>query len=166
MLEVLLPGMKDEMRKEIIWQAPEFKYRPKDVGWYWMSIAGASVLFLLAIWQRNFLFGIFVVLAEIMVISFANKFPKVLQFKINKSGVHISTIKLYAYDDLEGFHILEHDDGTGELVLKTKNKLHPFVKMFVVQKDISNIKEFLQSYLQEVEYKEPITDRIGDLIGF
>ena len=50
--------------KEIIWQAPEFRYRHKDESWYWLTIMATAVLFLISLWQKNFLFAIFAVIAN------------------------------------------------------------------------------------------------------
>ena len=56
-------GKEREKSDGIVWQIPEYEYRSKDVSWYWISLIAAIVLFAFAIWQKNFLFAIFVVIA-------------------------------------------------------------------------------------------------------
>jgi len=152
--------------EEIIWQAPEFQYRHKELEWYWLSIIAAGILFLFALWQKNLLFAIFIVIAEIMLIVWANELPKNLQFKINKNGVQIGGLKSYYFEELGGFHICEKEGGWGELVLKTRNKLHAYVKILVFNKDIPEIKKFLKEKLPEMEYQESLSDHLGRRIGF
>src|SRR3989338_5716211 len=113
--------------EEIIWHAPEFKYQNKDISWYWLTIIMAGILFLISLWQKNLLFAIFIIIAEIMLVIWAQELPKTIQFKINKKGVQIGLIKSYSYEELGGFHILEDNYGHSELILKTKNKLHSYI---------------------------------------
>lgn len=154
-----------EFPEKIIWQAPEFKYRYKDVSWYWISVIAASILALIAIWQKNLLFVVFVIIAEITIIFWAKQIPQNLHFKIDKKGVYIDKIRFYSYEDLAGFHISE-EDGEGELILKTKRKFHPFTKILLENCDIPKIKEFLKERLEEIEYEPSLADHIGKMIGF
>ena len=154
------------MLKEIIWQAPEFKYRDKDISWYWMTIIIASLLVLISLWQRNFLFAIFTIIAEIMLMFWANEFPKDLQFKIDKNGIHIGKIKSYSYEEISGFHIIEGEDGAGELILKTKNKIHPYIKILLANEDTQKVKDYLKPHLSEMDYEESLSDIIFRIVGF
>lgn len=152
--------------KEIIWQAAEFKYQYKDVSWYWLTIIAAGILFLVSLWQENFLFAIFIVIAEATLLFWAKEMPKVIQFKLDKKGIQLGKIKSYQYEDLKGFHIREKEEGASELIFKTRNKLHPYLKILVVNKDIPDIKEFLKKRLEEIEYEESLSDGLAEKIGF
>lgn len=152
--------------KEIIWQAPEYLYREKDVSWYWLSIIITALLVLISLWQRNFLFLVFVVIAEAMILFWAKEYPKNIEFKLDSKGIQIGNIKTYPFDDLEGYHLHEENDYAAELILKTRNRFNPFVKILVSIDDIPAIKEFLQIHLNEVEYDESLHDRISKIIGF
>lgn len=152
--------------KEITWSAPEFRYYDKDISWYWLSIIGAGVIFLTALWQRNLLFGIFVILAEGLIVFWGREFPREVRFRIDKRGLSIDESKTYLYENLGGFHIIEDNDGIGELILKTKSKLHPYLKILVAAEMIKEIKEFLKNHLEEIEYEESLSDGISRMIGF
>lgn len=152
--------------KEITWQAPEFHYRAKSAGWYWLSLIIAALLILLALWQKNLLFILFVVIAEITLIHWARQTPRTLHFKIDKNGVSIGKIKFYAYPELEGFHIKEGEHGIGELILKTKSKLNPCLKISIDSEDAKPIENLLKKFLVEVEYEDSVSDAIDKLIGF
>ncbi len=152
--------------KEITWSAPEYRHYDKDISWYWLSLIGAGILFLVALWQGNFLFGIFIILAETLILFWAREFPKYIQFKIDNKGVRIDKMKNYLYKDLEGFHVLEESDGVSELILKTKSKLHPYVKILLSIGISAEVRELLKNYLEEVEYEESLSDGISKMIGF
>jgi len=152
--------------KSISWRAPEFQYQPKDAAWYWMSIILAGIFFLAALWQGNLLFAIFIVLAETMVIFWAREYPKDLEFLIDTHGIHLDKIKSYAYEDLSGFHLHEGADGVGELIVKTKNKLHPYLRILLLNDNMPPIRELLKDHIEEIEYEEPLSENLARLIGF
>lgn len=60
---------------EIKWQAPEYEYREKTVSWYWISIVVAALVIAFSVWQKNFLFGFFIVIAEMLFIVWGNRTP-------------------------------------------------------------------------------------------
>jgi len=155
----------EKHHQEINWQAPEFHYHYKDVSWYWLSVIIAGLIILTAIWQKNLLFALFAVIAEIVIIFWAKERPKILNFKLDNKKVHVDKITAYSYEDLEGFHILEKDD-FNELILKTKSRMHPFIKIIMEDIDISRVRDFLKNHLPEIEYEESLTDHIHKLLKF
>jgi len=160
--------MKQTIEKthdKIIWHAPEFEYIHKDIVWYWLTMIGASVLFLIALWQNNLLFAIFIVISEVLFMHWAREYPKTIRFEINKKGFEIGHLKNMEYSQISGFRILHRTDH-GELILKTKNHIHPYTKVIVISEDIPEITEFLKKHIPEIEYEESMTDHIEKMIGF
>ncbi len=151
--------------QEIIWRAPEFKYYAKGIGWYATSIFISALLVIFAIWQKNLLFVLFVLIAEASLIFWAKRPPLFLEFRINKKGVGIGDIKFYPYEELVGFCVKE-SPGDSELVLKTKSRLHPYIKISILDKDAQEIKDYLEEFLSEEEYQESLSDDIVRKIGF
>lgn len=152
--------------KEIIWYAPEFRYHPKTASWYWLSLLAAAALLLIALWQKNLLFLLFVAVAEATLIHWAKRQPRMLKFKISQNGIFAGETRFYPYEELEGFHILDEAGGFGELILKTKYKLNAYVRLEIADKDAEEIREQLKKVLNEIEYEESFSDSIGKIIGF
>ncbi|MEK7193790.1 MAG: hypothetical protein AAB651_00285 [Patescibacteria group bacterium] len=157
----------------IAWQAPEYEYRRKDVSWYWLSLIAAIILFALAIWQRNFLFAVFVVLAWIIVIKLADRFPSIWEFKLDEKGISIGlpkgeTIrnKFYPYSDIDYFDILSAGEDNKELVLKFKSRLSPFLKINIHSADEEKIKAFLLKFLKQKTIEPSLLDSVSRLIRF
>ncbi len=160
--------MKESIEKnheKIVWHAPEFEYIHKGIAWYWMTLIGAAVLFLIALWQRNLLFAIFIVISEALFLHWAREFPKTLRFAITKKGIEIGNIKSYEYSQLEGFHIIHRTDH-GELILKTKTRIHPYTKIIVISEDIQEITDFLKKHIPEMAYEESLSEHFEKMIGF
>ncbi|MFA5098620.1 MAG: hypothetical protein WC461_00135 [Candidatus Paceibacterota bacterium] len=152
----------------IEWQAPEFEYREKDVSWYWMGLIIAFCLLALAVWQKNFLFAVFTVIAYLVVVYSGGQKPAVWKFTINDKGVEIDpqrgksiASRFYKYEEIIGFDIWEK-----ELVLRTNKKISPYLKMIFPKEKEKEIKEFLAKYIPEEEYNVSIADSFSKLVGF
>lgn len=170
----------------ISWQAPEFKYYQKDVSWYWLSLIIAIIIVVLAIWQKNFLFAVFVVIAWFIIIHLAGRLPETWQFKIDEEGVEIvlpsgdkNRKKIYSYKEIEGFDIHSdyqesESDGKNhlfredykELVLKFKSKISPYFKINIPLSEEEKIKNFLLRFLPKEDYPVSASDSLAKLIKF
>ncbi len=160
----------------IVWQAPEFEYVFKDVSWYWISLIVAAILLILALWQKNFLFAVFVVIAEAVVFSFANRFPAIWKFKIDGNGVSINFPddeigekngeKFYSFNEINGFDIHPVDKEYKELVFKFESKFSSYLKINIFADDEPKISELLLKFLPREEIKISMSDILLKLIKF
>lgn len=159
--------IKDKGSQEITWQAPAFKYYPKDVSWYWMSFIIAILVMAFAIWQKNFLFAIFIFLAEISVLILARRQPESIKFKINDKGITIID-KIYLFNDLEKFCLRPDNESKNfeELILKRKTHFIPYLKILVDAKISSSVRAILSQKLIEEEYEESLLEGILKWLRF
>lgn len=165
--------MKNKLEENnfISWQAPEFEYRHKDISWYWLSVIAAIIVAALAVWQKNFLFAIFVIIAELVVVFSAGRFPTTWEFTINDQGIEIGRPdkkgkKFYPYKELESFDIHQADEERGELVLKSQSRFKPFIKISIHSQDEEKIKDFLLKFLPQEEISASAIDSVSKLIKF
>ncbi len=151
----------------IEWQAPAFKYYPKDVSWYWMSFIIAILLMAFAVLQKNFLFAVFIFLAEISVLILARRQPETLKFKIDDKGITIID-KIYQFGDLEKFCLRpdNEDKKFEELVLKKKTHFNPYLKISVDIKVASQVRDILSQKLTEEEYEDSLLELIFKWLRF
>ena len=165
---------KSAEESAITWQAPEFEYQKKDISWYWMSLIIGIVLLALTIWQRNFLFAIFIIVAWVVVVYSASKTPTNWNFKLNEKGIQIylsekdeAAKKFYDFKEMEGFDIHPNiAKNYGELILKIKKRFSPYLKINFPSANQEKIAEFLQKYIPKEEYSESLADSFSKLIGF
>jgi hypothetical protein len=147
--------------KEIRWTAPEFEYYEKGPSWYWLAIIATILLIALALWQRNFLFAVFVAIAALVILNLARKQPREIEFKLDQNGLVIDEKKVYPYETLKGFTI-----SGNEIIFQRKSRFSPYFKIFVLEKDKDRVKHFLSQRLPEIEYEESLTDHISRLLRF
>jgi len=153
------------------WEAPEFEYREKEISWYLVTASIGVVLILLALWQKNFLFAAFVLIAWFVIVYWANKKPIIWRFKLDEKGISIilpgeDFDKFHPYDEFEGFDVHEGEGEKKELLIKPKSKLSSYLKiLFPVSKE-KNIVDFLSKFLSHEEYEKSASDSFLKLIKF
>lgn len=153
--------------KEIKWSVQEFEYFEKGISWYWLTIIVGVVLIFLALLQKNFLFAIFVVIAELLVLNWGSYYPKAIEIKLNNKGLEINRKKFYPYDGLKGFAVNPtYSPSLFEVFFFVKQKLTQEVKVLARSEDIEDIQEFLRNYLPETEHDESLIDHIARILKF
>src|SRR3972149_3314846 len=95
----------------IKWVAPEFEYQERGVGWYYLIIIAGAALILFSVWQRNFLFAIFVILAVAMAFAWSREKPAVHNIRVGDDGVEVANIKKFAMSDFSEFATREGRQG-------------------------------------------------------
>lgn len=154
------------MMNPLKWQAPEFDYREKDVSWYWMSIIVAVIILGFAVWQKNFPFGFFVVLAEILILVWANTEPPTVNFELGERGLAVGEHTFHSYAELASFSV---DDETSEewshLFFQFKRP-KPKLKIKVQKGLVNDVRQTLKGLLSEVKHEHSLIDAIEEIIGF
>ena len=150
----------------IKWQAPEFDYRKKDVSWYWISIIIAVLILGFAVWQRNFPFGFFVVLAEIMVLVWANTEPQIINFELNDKGLSVGEHKFHSYAEFENFSVEDESNEERSHIFFQFRRLKPKLKIKITKGAVAEARLALKKVLPEVKYEPSLVDAIEEIIGF
>ena len=166
---VLLLNRMAEDKKILEWEAPEFGYIEKEPAWFLSAGLIAAVFLIFAIWQKNLLFAIFIIVATIVVFVWAKKEPEMLLFKLNESGLGIGDRKFYPWSNLEHFSLIKshvEQDKFAELMVRRDEKINPLLKIHIPPGRLDEIREFLHGHLKEEEYEESFMDAIERIAKF
>lgn len=152
---------------EINWTAPEYEYRPKSISWFWLSIIVAVLVLAVAVWQKNFLFGFFVVVAELLLIVWGNREPRRVRFSVSDKGLTIDGNKFYAWSEIENWSVrepgeLEH----GDVILNFRGWFRPNVRVLLPRDRFEEIKSAFGEFLPETEREESLIDSLERFLGF
>jgi hypothetical protein len=152
---------------EVKWTAPEFEFREKTVSWYWLTIIIAIVMLGVAVWQKNFLFGFFIVVAEILVLAWANRKPRNVEFILNERGLSVSGQKFHEYAELQNFSASTNpDEEWPSLSFQFKRNLKTNLKIKVPKGRAAEIQKILRTILPQVEYQKSLLDALEEFLGF
>jgi hypothetical protein len=149
------------------WQAPEFEERDRDVSWYWISIIAAAIFIAFAVWQRNFLFGLFIIIAELLIIVWAGQKPRTISFSVSEKKLTIDEKKEYAMNDFENFSVDEKSNEAFDcFFFYAKTKLRPLLPIIVPKNMTPDLRKNLKTGMKEVEYQPSLIDSLEKIIGF
>ncbi len=165
--EVYADAQAHRTSNGINWSAPEYEYRPKSVSWFWLTIIVAVLILALAVWQKNFLFGFFVVVAEVLLLVWGNREPREVHFSVSGKGLTVDGKKFYAWSEIENWSAdepgeLEH----GDIVLNFKGRLRPNVRILVPKEKFAETRGAFAEKLPEVEREESVIDSLERFLRF
>lgn len=150
----------------LIWEAPEYEYREKDVSWYWISIIVAALVVAFSISEKNFLFGLFVVLAEVLFIVWGNRVPRIVHFTLNENGIEVRGGAAHPWSSFESMGVEAAGSGFAELVFIFRAKLKTPFKVLFPEDRLTELRGHLKTILKEIPYEPTLIDSIEKLLRF
>jgi len=157
--------MEDASKKQKIlidWDFPEFSKYERGKKWYLLVIILVTLFLLYAIWTKNILFAIILVLAAFIGVVQHFQKPVMVDAAITEDGVVIGN-KFYAYEDLEKFWIIYKPEIAKLLYLDFKNPLKRRLAIPLEEVDPLKVRSILQQYLEEDLEREE--EELGDSLA-
>lgn len=151
-------------RAEVSWKAAEYGYVEKSVLWYAVVGLTALILVAVALWQKNFFFAVFVVIAAAVFIAFGKQRPPVVEFRVSGEGVSVGK-RSFSYDRLESFAVRSRPNRLDEIILKQKTYVNPYLRLPADAKSARDARLLLRAALPEVEYQESLIDILSEWVG-
>ena len=149
------------------WRAPEFEERPKDVSWYWASIIAAVLILGFALWRGNFLFAVFILIAEMLVIAWGNRTPNIVDFSLSENVLTVSGRIRYALGDMEHWSVADDTGGAwAAIMLHPKRGVRLPIVVHVPTAQRAEIEKRLAARLPKVEHEESFLDTLEKFLGF
>ena len=156
--------------KQIAWRAPEFEYHEKTAAWYWTTVMIALIILAFALWQQNFLFAVFVIMAEILLVVWADKKPEIVEFVVEEKGILINDKRNYSYSEIENYSVDEESDPDfTRIIFKPKHRTKVRLEMVIPKNLADEVLDFLVEEapsLPEVDFEIPFLDALERFIRF
>jgi len=149
-----------------VWEAPEFEYREKDVSWYWISIIAAALIIAFSVWQKDFLFGFFIVIAEILFIVWGNKTPAVVSFTLTDTAINIGGYKSYAIKEFESWSVDSDGVEWADVAFYFRSRFHPPLTFIVPEEKMADFRANIKTVLNEIEHEPTLIDSIEKFLRF
>ena len=150
---------------EVSWQAPEADRSPRSTKWYMWTIAFGLLCIGISLYEGNLLFGIFVIIAGIVLFLLGNTKPRMHVYSANDNGIFIGGEALRERAELAAFAF--HDSGSRyvELVLRPRDKFHTYSRVLVPRERAEDVANLLSNYLDQFEYEGGMKDVINKHLG-
>jgi hypothetical protein len=153
------------MLQVIEWRAPEYTYYPKHKNWYlWLAVI-TMVLVLAALFTKNFVVVVLILLSAFVVMMYGSRQPEVIKFAVTHRGVRFHE-RLYPYDTLKSFWIMETAHGRKLIVVSGRVLLPHIVLPLAPEVNSEDLRQYLLQYLKESREEESLADILSDYFGF
>lgn len=149
------------------WEIASRDDEQKDQRFYMGFFAIMVALLVFAIWQKNFLFGVFVVFAAGTMLYISSEKPRVHTFSLTDTRLIIGDEDhSYSYERLSHFDFYEFSPTDTELLIVFKERLRPTLRIRVFKKDRQKIGEIFVDHMVPRKLIEPsLTDIISKALG-
>lgn len=134
---------------------------------FYFAILGLTVLLLVfSVWQKDFLFGVFVILASGTVLFLSSQKPEDYSFKITDDEFVIGENEnVYKLSRFNHFDIYEYSPSEIELLLVFKEKFRPVLRIKIHRSDREKISERLAKELPQRKTEPSFLDILSRIIG-
>jgi hypothetical protein len=148
----------------ITWTTLEFEPQDRHPDWNWYAGLVAVIVAIIAIFYGDVFFGIFAIIAGIVVIIYAIRPPKNLTIHISEQGVSINN-DLIPYASIKQFW-LDETDKQDKLLLLVSGSFIPLIGLPLQGVKAEAVRTALKPHVPEVLMRESRTIKIFDQLGF
>ena len=140
------------------WDVTEYERHTRGTLWHVLMISFGIMFVIYALATDNFLFAIIIILAGIILFLQSAVEPAQVQFALTEFGLVLGN-RFYRYDEFRAFYMIYNQE-TQTIFFDTKAALRPDLRIPLGDQDPMEIRDFLQSMLDEdLEKEEPLADR-------
>ena len=150
----------------IEWRDYAQNYVEHGKDWFWIlgivTIAGA----VLAFFFHNYLFGIFIILAGLVLGLLAKKKPPIVTSFVTPRGITVGDMH-YPFSNFHSFWVeTDHMHGT-RILLHPVSSFLP-LSVIIVDEEINHehLVDILNDYLDQVPMRESAVHKLFDYLGF
>lgn len=157
---------KNTAPEKISWEIKRIEEKHRSVWFYIVLLAIMTGLLLIALLQKNFLFGVFVIIAAGMVLFLSHQPPQTYSFSLTQDGLVIGDNESeYTYDQFKHFDIYEFSHDDYELFFVFKERLRPILRIRIWKGDKEKIDNFLSQKLKRKQTNPSLLDILSKIVG-
>jgi len=152
---------KRAVRKEVAWQAPEFPFRHKGIGWWVLFILILATLFTCAYFLASWWMIVFIAFTVLIILMHSFRHPRTILCKLDYKGMKIGA-RFFEWSELQSFWFIpQTSEPYVMLYLKTTHRMLPVISIEVSWKEIDIVFKFLVKKIPIEERGEPFFDKVG-----
>jgi hypothetical protein len=140
------------------WQAPEYERTERTASWYLWSILGATLLVIIALWQKNILFALFVILAEGVLLLMGREKSPLRLYHLDESGLSLDNKQVRAYPQMLYFSFFDFSERYVELIIRPTERFHFYTRVLLPRERVQEVQAFLEPRVHAFEYRPTMAD--------
>jgi hypothetical protein len=149
----------------ISWSFPEFSVPERSKTWYILAFVIGGALLLYSILTANFLFGLIIILAAVIMGIQQHKEAGQVNFGIAEDGVLVGD-KFFAYQDIKRFWLVYEPPRIKNLYLEFNSMLRPRLTIPLEDTNPIKVRKILLEHISEDLSKEsePTSEALGRIL--
>lgn len=149
---------------KLSWSVYEFEKRERHPDWMWTVGLVFALASAVSFFYGNIFFGIFLVIAGVVMILYARHEPKFLTISFEEKGVTING-DLIPHDKIVQFW-LDEIGKPDKLLLQVKGSFVPIVSLPLQGVTSEGVRSALKPFVKEEFLRESSSIKLFDRIGF
>ena len=147
------------------WSHPNYILYVKDKRWYVISVLVLVSLVAWSIWQNDYLFGIFLIMAYLVILLYENRPPETVDFVITPLGIK-SGRDFYNWKVINHFYVIYQAEGVKNLYFEFNNMLRGRLVIPLDGQNAVAVRAYLLKFLREdlEREAEPLSEQIRRLL--
>ncbi len=147
------------------WTASEFIEHNKGSEWYLMLAVGAVLLAAgIYLITKDVISAAMIVIVAIIFGIFASRKPRVLEYQVDGSGIHIGP-KFYPYASFKSFAVIS-EDSINSIWLMPLKRFMPIITVYFAPNDGQKITAVLGNFLPVQNHQPDPIDRLMHRMRF
>jgi uncharacterized protein YceK len=157
----------DEIKIDTIqWSAPEYSHKERNNDWFWALGIITVIACGIAIWFKNNIFAIFILLSGCSLIMFTLRQPKDASYTIETKGLTMGK-DLHTWKSIKSFNIKNNEDAPYvKLLIETSNYFLPIYTIPLPKELENSTKESLLKIISRSEIDESKAMVFVEKLGF
>ncbi len=147
----------------ISWTFPEFILPERSRAWYVGAILIAVVLLFYAVVTSNFLFGLIVILAAVVLVTRQAKEVDEVFFGLNEDGMQVGE-KFFEFKEIKNFWIIYEPPQVKNLYFETDSLWRPRLTIPLQDANPVKVRRLLLDHMVKEDLKkenEPLSEALG-----
>jgi hypothetical protein len=149
----------------ISWSFPEFIVPERSKTWYILAFVIGGALLIYSILTANFLFGLIIILAAVIMFVQNHRDAENVKFGIDEDGIWIGE-KFFGYDAIKHFWLVYEPPKTKNLYIEFNSILRPRLTIPLEDTNPIKIRKILLDHIGEDLTKEsiPTSEALGKML--
>lgn len=155
----------DQGDEIVSWQVPEYEKHERNKSWYILASIIGLLLLVYAIYTKNFLFAVIIIIVSLILILTDKGDPNLVKISITDEGIIVGR-RFYDYDEIKDFSVVyKPKQGVKNLYFEFKNALRQRLSIPLEDMNPLSIRENLLKYLPEDldRTDHPLSERLAKL---
>jgi hypothetical protein len=107
------------------------------------------------------------VIAEILLLVWAGKAPRTIEFHLNDKGFEVVGQKFYPYAELDAWSADENEEGAWcKIIFRPRSRVRPAIQVSVPRARFVEICERLTALLPQKDWEPPLSDTLEKFLRF